>query len=87
MHAYAHVPFEHDPNAFAGLAQTLPQRPQFARSVASVAQTVPHTTCPDGHESWQVPEPHTCPEGQTVPQRPQLLRSLVRSRHVPEQSV
>src|SRR5581483_6659270 len=49
--------------------------PQLVTSVAVVAQVVPHTVCPAGHDNRQVPATHTWPEAQAWPQPPQLTVS------------
>ena len=63
----------------AGAAPGAPQpavAPQLVRLVIGLTQLPPQLIWPAGHETWQVPLPHTLPAAQALPQAPQLNRSI-----------
>ena len=64
---------------------TVPQAPQFSRSVAMVAHKPPQICCGDGHWATQAPLRHTIPALQETPHSPQLSRSIVVSTQTPPQ--
>jgi hypothetical protein len=53
---------------------TSPHLPQLFASVWVLAQKLPHSVCPVGHE--HVPEVQIPPDGHTLPQAPQLFASV-----------
>jgi hypothetical protein len=63
----------------------MPQPPQFARSVATSVQVMPHCCWPMGQLSWHRPATHSEREPQTLPHAPQLDGSTVRSAQVAPQ--
>jgi len=66
-------------------SQSLPQAPQFSRSVARLVQAKPQATSPAGHS--QTPAVELPPEGQALPQVPQLVRLALRSAQTSPQLV
>jgi len=65
----------------------VPQVPQLAESLSSLAHVSPHCARPGLHVPVQTPAWHTRPAPQLLPQTPQFLASLASSTHRPLQAV
>jgi hypothetical protein len=68
-HSTVHVPIEH---TCPGM-QTLPQAPQWERSMSVLTQAPEHSRCPPGQSLRHMPITHTCPiaMSQVTPHAPQ----------------
>jgi hypothetical protein len=69
------------------ISQTLPQAPQLAASVATLAQVAPHFWKPAAHAVSHEPLAHTDGAVHALPQVPQLLLSDCRLTHMPLHAV
>jgi hypothetical protein len=80
--AAAHAPAEH---TAAGEAQGCAHAPQFAGSVVTLAQVVPHIMLGAAQVPTQCPDTQLVPAPQAMPQPPQLEASVATSTHAPPQ--
>jgi hypothetical protein len=80
--AAAHAPAEH---TGAGEAQGCAHAPQFAGSVVTLAQVVPHIMLGATHAATQCPDTQLVPAPQAMPQPPQFEASVATSTHAPPQ--
>jgi hypothetical protein len=84
MHATAsHVP----ETQASPVPQACEQEPQLSGSEEVSTHVPAHTTSGAAHVGTHALASHTRPSSHAAPHAPQLSLSLVRSRHVPEQSV
>lgn len=90
-----HRPEVHAALAFAGLAHTMPQLPQFRTSLTTFAQALAQHACPTAHGKLPLqpgvgvhePPTHCVPATHFLPQPPQLPGSFIGSTHALPQLV
>jgi hypothetical protein len=82
-HPSSHAPMTHTPtaqrpDAWSG-RQAWPQPPQCDALEEVCTHAPPHTVCPSGHGTTQLPLAHTAPTGHDTPHAPQCTTLLARS--------